>query len=258
MQVRDELNFIIKILKEAYANYGNRFENVNHKDSYDLVTDLDFSIENYLTKQIKAHFPNDNIIGEECNLNPMVEGRNWTVDPIDGTVNLANNIPIYGTQCSMIADGSPQIGVIYFPEYDIMCYAEKGKGAYGQHGKLSCALNYSMKDAIITLGDFSHNSSIRYNNQIQVLQKLAPEVAKVRMFGAASYDFFMLATGSTSAHIMFSKKVWDIMPGLLISQEAGAVITNLQGDAYSLEDDNILAAANQSISEQILGLLNKC
>ena len=75
------------------------------------------------------------------------------------------------------------------------------------------------------------------------------------MFGAASCDFFLLANGSTGAHIMYSRNLWDILPGLLIAQKAGAVITNLRGCPYSLEDDNLLVAANNSISNQILELV---
>lgn len=240
----------------AYAILGNKYDCINHKGSFDLVTNLDYSIEELLAQKIRARFPEDNIIGEEINNNPILIGRNWTIDPIDGTVNLANNIPIYGIQCSMVEDGVIKVGVIYFPEYDIMCFAEKGKGAYSEHGKLICSLNSNLKDAVVSLGDFSHSNLVNYDGQMRVMQALAHKVAKIRMFGAASFDFYMLAKGSTSAHVMYSKNLWDILPGLLIAQEAGAVVTNLRGEPYSYVNDScLLVAANRTISTCILDLI---
>ena len=255
IKINNELDFIIDEIKNAYARFGNKYKQVKHKDSYDLVTDLDISIENYLANRIIENFPGDNIIGEEINRNNVSKGRNWTIDPIDGTVNLANNIPIYGIQCSMLEDGLVKLSAIYFPKQDIICYAAREAGAYEQHDKITCTLNSNIKDSIITFGDFSHSDTIRFKRQERVLHKLAPQVAKIRMFGSASYDFYLLAKGSTSAHIMFSNNLWDILPGLLIAQEAGAIITNLKGEPYSFDDDNILVAANDAISNQILDML---
>lgn len=255
IQFRPESHFIQDAMRKAYSLYGNKYEKINEKGSFDLVTDLDVSIERYLSLQIHEHYPQDGILGEELCHNSAIKGRTWTVDPIDGTVNLANRIPIYGIQSSLLEDGIPMLGAIYFPETDIMCYAEKGKGAYVHGRKINCSINESLHHSVITMGDFSHSSSDRFIHQIQILQKIAPEVAKIRMFGAASYDYYLLATGSTCAHIMFSRNLWDIIPGLLISQEAGAVVTNLDGGPYSFKDESLLIAANQSLSEKILSLI---
>ncbi len=255
MKESPELSFIKEAIRKAYAKYGDKYEVIEHKGSYDLVTNIDISIESFLVQEIQKRFPLDNIIGEENYQNGISNGRNWTIDPIDGTVNMANNIPIYGVQCSMIDNGLIQLGVIYFPTFDYLCYAERGKGAYGQYGRLKCSMNTNITDAVVTLGDFSHTNKQHYKLQHRVLKKMSAQVSKIRMFGAASYDFFLLANGCTNAHIMFSKNLWDIIPGLIIAQEAGAVITNLYGNPYSFDDDNIIIAANQSLSEQIVDIL---
>ncbi len=255
MLFRPELLFIQNAMRMAYSLFGNKCEKINDKGCFDLVTDLDVSIERYISLQIHEHYPKDSILGEELCQNSAIKGRTWTVDPIDGTVNLANRIPIYGIQCSLLEDEIPMLGVIFFPETDIMCYAEKGKGAYIHGRKINCSLNESLHHSVITMGDFSHSNNDRFIRQIQILQRLAPEVAKIRMVGAASYDFFLLATGSTCAHIMFSRNLWDIIPGLLISQEAGAVVTNLDGYPYSFRDDSLLIAANKPLSDQLLSLI---
>ena len=102
------------------------------------------------------------------------------------------------------------------------------------------------------MGDFSHQNAQWYEQQLQLLQTLPDKVAKVRIFGAACYDFAMLASGATSAHIMFTTNAWDIYPGLIITQEAGGVATNLSGEPYAISDGCLLIAANEQISQKIL------
>lgn len=253
-EFKPELLFIQNVIRQAFDRYGNQYREVSQKDRFDLVTDLDVAIEQYITNQIHEQYPQDSILGEELTQNSVVQGRTWTIDPIDGTVNMANRIPIYGIQCALLENAIPLVSAIFFPETGTMCYAQKGAGAYIGERKQSCASATAISHSIVTMGDFLHDEA-GAKRQLQVLQNVSSEVAKIRMFGAASYDFFLLATGATHAHIMFATTLWDIIPGLLIAQEAGAVVTNLKGDPYTFEDDSLLVAADESLSRQLLKLI---
>ncbi len=249
-----ELEFIQQHMKEAYSLFNTARE-VAHKDSFDLVTDVDFAIEKYLSQKIQERFPDDKILGEELTKNYSWKGRVWTVDPIDGTVNFANKIGIYGLQCSLVEDGDIKLGVIYLPKDGSFYWAIKGCGSFRNGEPIHTASCTQLQDTILSLGDFSHPNKQWFEQEQQLIHVLADKVAKIRIFGAACFDFAMLASGSTGAHIMFTTNAWDIYPGLIIAKEAGAVATNIKGESYTLADGNLLVTANHQVADEILSLI---
>ena len=122
-----KLLFIIDTIKDAYVKYGKLDKNsLVDKAAYDLVTSTDFNIEKYIISQILKQYPNDKILSEETNSNTIVEQCTWTIDPIDGTYNMANGIKMYGIQCAMYEDGKLELAAIYLPHFDEFYYAKSG------------------------------------------------------------------------------------------------------------------------------------
>ena len=250
----EELGFIKEQMKAA-VNQFNTIQQINHKDTFDLVTDVDIAVETFLTEQIHAHFPCDRILAEELHKSNSWEGRVWTIDPIDGTVNFANSMPIYGIQASLVEDGDIKMGVIYLPVYDTFYWAIKGEGSYRNGERIHTSSIEQLEDTIVSFGDFSHTCKAWNDYEHALIRILPDKVAKVRFFGAACFDFAMLSIGATGAHIMFTTNAWDIYPGLIIALEAGAVATNLKGGDYNREDGNLLVACNKQISQKLLSLI---
>ena len=96
-----EKDFLFQTIKEACNIYlTNGFSNIQHKDTYDLVTDVDYKIETFIKQKINATFPLDDVVGEEFSPDLLTENtkRWWCIDPIDGTVNLAHHFPLDGIQ----------------------------------------------------------------------------------------------------------------------------------------------------------------
>src|SRR5690606_30984199 len=67
-------------------------------------------------------FPDDGILAEESGEHRSVEGvpldgrgRTWIVDPLDGTINYANGIPVFCVSVALVVDGRPTVGVIHDP-----------------------------------------------------------------------------------------------------------------------------------------------
>ncbi len=56
----------------------------------------------------------------------------WVTDPIDGTRNFANRLPMYGVSIGLLNDLKPWLGVIYFPVLDEMFYCDGKKSYYVQ------------------------------------------------------------------------------------------------------------------------------
>lgn len=245
-----KLNFIIDTMKDAYRKFGMLDKNsLVDKAAYDLVTSTDFNIEEYVISKIKENYPQDRILSEETNSSTVVEQCTWTIDPIDGTYNMANGIKLYGIQCAMYLDGKLNLAAMYLPHFDETYYAKCGHGAYLNNEKL-CAKASPLDHCIVSLGDFPHSRPQDMNRELKLVESLAPQIARIRMFGAACMDFAFVAAGKTSGTVIFTKNKWDIAPGILLCQEAGALVRGNNG-AYNDQSDVVIAASSEELYQAI-------
>ena len=242
-----EKELITKGLIDAYRKFLNTELQVEDKSKFDLVTSFDKNIEEYLMSIIKDKFPNDNILSEEFNPNTDIFERTWTIDPIDGTNNMAHSSIVYGLQVSLIENNEIVFGAIYLPNQNEMYYAIKGEGSYLNDRKMPNSHNVDINNIIISLGDFSHKSSDISENQLRIVKNLKDNVARIRMFGAACYDYTFAALGRTDGIIMITKNLWDIAPGIIICKESGMIVTNLCNEKHKFGDNGVIVSANEEV-----------
>ncbi len=253
MKYQRECAFITEKIKYIYKKYiSGGINNVVQKSSFDLVTNIDCEIEAELTKSIKQQFPSDNIHGEETVHDDVILGRTWTIDPIDGTCNLVAGIPLYGIQCSLIDDNKIVFAAIYLPHFNEMYVAESGGGCYLNGIKVFVKKSNGLNNAIISLGDYPHKYLELAKLQHRAVEDIYSKIAKIRMFGAACIDFAMVASGRTDATIVITKNLWDLAPGILICEEAGATVSGLTGQPYRFGDNGVIACATEEIKKLIL------
>lgn len=251
MRYEKELKFIKEQIAVAYGKFAGERRTVTQKRAFDLVTDLDLNIEKYLTAAIKNAFPCDAVQGEEFSSTPKTQGRVWSLDPIDGTCNMANGSKLYGVQAALLADNEPVVGVIYLPHFGEWYYAVKGEGAWCNSDKIHVADGVELQNALVSMGDYPHRNVETARIEHDAIRMIFPKIAKMRMFGGACMDFAFTASGQTHACVIITKNVWDIAPGLLICQEAGALTCNLQGGTFHFGDDGVIAAANQEVFDLV-------
>lgn len=245
---KKELEFLVRIVREAWRACSGTELNTRDKGAFDLVTDMDFAMERFIDGAIRESFPGDVVVGEE--LNPLKElpaGRAWTVDPIDGTVNMAHGLPLFGVQCSFAVDGVPRAAVIYLPRFDEVYTAVRGGGAKLNGRRISVS-GREARDAVVSVGDYSHKTAAHASGQIARVGYIFDRVSKLRHFGVASVDFAWFASGRTDAFMMYTRNLWDIVPGWLISEEAGGVVLSVNGGDYALGTDGIVVCASESIA----------
>ena len=248
----NELNFIKKQMFLAFQNYGNISFNTTQKSAYDLVTDIDMSIEKQISKAIQKEYPDDHILGEELSSSEIIKERTWTIDPIDGTCNMANGSKLFGMQCALIDNNEIVLGVIYLPHLSEWIYASKGDGCFFNGEKIIVNGDIDLNNAIVSFGDYPHQKSTHIADmQHSAIKKLYPQIAKIRMFGAASMDFSFVAQGRTHGTVVITKNLWDIAPGIIICSEAGAFVRNLNGRPYRMGDNGVIACANSKLLQII-------
>lgn len=242
----ERLIFIIEAIRSAYEKYGEPNEKtLLDKSRFDLVTSVDLNIEKYLIGRILERYPDDKILSEETNSDTAIEGKTWTIDPIDGTYNMANGISVWGIQCAMYDGGKPVLSAILLPNSGELYYAEAGKGAY-LNGKPIRVNPRDLEHCTVSFGDFPHTRQRDFELEHKIMRGLSSRIAKTRMFGAACMDFTCVASGKTSGTVIFTRNKWDITPGILLCREAGALIMDIDGE-YSEGSAEVIAVSSKEL-----------
>ena len=252
MRYQKELDFIVFEMKKAYHMFSAEAMDVSQKAKHDLVTNIDESIEKYLAKAIKTTFVDDRILGEEMSSNTVINGRTWTIDPIDGTCNMASDIGLYGVQCSLMENYDIVLAAIYIPSFDYFITAVKGAGCFFNGKKVCAKKDVVVNNAIVSFGDYPHKNSDRLAQwQHTAIKNVFGLISRIRMFGSAAIDFSFVAAGKTDGTVVVTRNLWDIAPGILVCKESGAVVVDLDGNAFSEKSDGVIVGAN----EEVAGLL---
>lgn len=250
---KKELAFLSRIVKEAWKACGGADLHTRAKGTFDLVTDVDFAMEKFISSAIESEFGGDCVVGEELNpLRELPAGRSWTVDPVDGTVNMAHGLPLFGVQCAFCIDGTPLASVIFLPRFDELYTALKG-GGVRLNGEAVSVSKAPLRDAVVSVGDYSHRTAAHAERQAQLVGKVYDKVAKLRHFGAASVDFSWFAAGRTNGFVMFTRNLWDLVPGVLMSEEAGGVVRSVNGGKYDFSEEGVVVAATEEIADEFAG-----
>ena len=213
-----DLKFLVKTVKSASKLIKDDFE-VNAKDDKgDLVTTFDYSVEQFIISKIKKEYPSFDIVSEEYNSNKELTDNCFTIDPIDGTINFANHLPLWSIQVSCIREGKVVAAVIYLPKLRELYTADE-QGAY-LNGK-AIHVNKDSLDRGIYVIDGPQSS---------MYESIMREVANnYRSFYCASFAFSSIAAGRVSASMITKDNPWDYVPGQYIVEKAGGVIYNDKG-----------------------------
>lgn len=174
----------------------------------------------------------------------------FVVDPLDGTTNFLHSIPLFAISIGLVKDGIPIAGVIYNPIFDEMYVAEKGQGAYLGQRRLRVAARKRLDEAVISCGIPHHERGDheRFRRELAALQK---EVAGLRRTGAAAIDMAWVASGRFDAFWERDLAPWDLAAGIIIVQEAGGFVTDLDGGMETLTKGSVVAG-NHDIQSALL------
>ena len=104
-------DFIVETLKSvaeiANRNFGKVSGTVKKEDSNQVLTKTDIEIGRTIIKRIEKAYPNHNIIDEETGAIDNNSQFTWVIDPIDGTSNFAEGVPLYGVMVGLLKENLP-------------------------------------------------------------------------------------------------------------------------------------------------------
>lgn len=176
----------------------------------------------------------------------------WIVDPIDGTTNFANGMPLCMPSVAATYKGEVIVGVIYDCHRNELFTAVKGRGAYMNNERIHVGKQDTMGDAIVAMGSPPGEKSMEMS--LKGINALMPKVRTIRMLGSAAIMLAWVANGRLTCYWEYDLSSWDIAAGALLVTEAGGKFTDLAGNDFSLRNRK-MCASNGLVHNDILKVL---
>ena len=205
---------------------------VDDKPDLTPVTDADLAVEEALRSALAAERPLDAVLGEEFGGDSVIEGRQWVLDPIDGTKNFVRGVPVWATLIALLDDGVPVVGVISAPAVNRRWWAAEGSGAWTSFdsGVARAISTSSVRDLSSASLSFSSLSGWKELGIRDRFVDLTDEVWRVRGYGDF-LSYCLLAEGAVDIAAEPEVSLWDLAPLDILVREAGGTFTSLNGEA---------------------------
>jgi histidinol-phosphatase len=232
----DDLTLALMLADRADALTSDRFGaldlRVDTKPDLTPVTDADRAVETELREVLGRERPRDSVVGEEFGGTTVFTGRQWIVDPIDGTKNFVRGVPVWASLIALLEDGVPTVGVVSAPALRRRWWAARGHGAFAAvDGSPPRMLSVS---SVAQLGSASLSFSSLSGWALRGLRdrfiELTDAVWRVRAYGDF-LSYCLVAEGAVDIAAEPEVSVWDLAALDVLVREAGGTLTGLDGRA---------------------------
>ena len=236
------LRSVLKVAEETAVGAGEQLRRHLHATKavqlathHDIKLELDVRTQERIQRQLQRAFPEIPVVGEEGSSEATATGLRWVVDPIDGTVNFAHNIPhacvciALQARTSLIPPEWPRtcgtspwttvVGVIHDPFVNELWTAIRGEPARLNGRVIRVSRTARLEEAMITIGFSKTRSNLE--KSLPYFAWLARRARKVRIMGSAGLGLAYVACGRFDAYIERQVRLWDIAAGGLLVECAG-------------------------------------
>lgn len=233
-------------------NLGRRDLVMDRKStSIDIVTEIDRRSDEAIVGFLRQEYPTHSILAEESGESGETSEYRWVIDPLDGTTNYAQGLPIFAVSIALEYRKEPILGVVYEPVTDEMFTALKGQGSYRNGIRLNIGSKTELIDCVLATG-FPYDIAVNPVNNVDYFTSMATKVRAIRRMGAAAYDLASVASGGFDGFWELCLSPWDVAASILIVKEAGGVVLPFRTDRKIS-----IVAGNENISHQIMAVLRQ-
>ena len=200
---------------------------------YDVVTRADKESEAYIAAAILERWPDHEILGEEGgSMGRAGSDWRWVVDPLDGTTNYSQGLPVFSVSIALQYRGETIAGVVYAPYLNELFWASKGGGAYmksrsGEVKRLQVSAKQTLATSVLATG-FPYDKDVNPDNNSDNVARIVPYVRDIRRLGSAAYDLSCIAAGLLDGYWELDLHEWDVCAANLIVREAGGVVCDFR------------------------------
>ncbi|SLN21170.1 Inositol-1-monophosphatase [Roseovarius albus] len=222
-----------------FQNHG--VQDVTRKSGrFDLVTQADLAAEAMLRRGLQQMFPHALIIGEESasehsEVRAQIAEAEFCIllDPLDGTWNFSNDLPLFGVILSITRYGVPIFGLLYDPVRDDWIIASTGHGARKvRQSGTPRPLRMGSEETPGNMSGFIHLHLMPQDLQEAIAPHL-PQFARTQVLNCSCHEYRTLAQGGADFCLSAMMTPWDHAAGIVACQEAGGIARMLDGTDYN-------------------------
>ncbi|MFZ2240117.1 MAG: inositol monophosphatase family protein [Gordonia amarae] len=258
--IADDLELALSLSESADALTMRRFGAVDLRvdDKPDLtpVSDADLACEALVRERLAAMRPGDEILGEEFGGDAVLSGRQWVIDPIDGTKNFVRGVPVWATLIALLDDGKPVLGCVSAPALDRRWWASTGNGAWA--GKSLAKATRIGVSGVRRLADasLSYSDLVGWDHLptgVGAALRLIEACWRTRAYGDF-WSYMLLAEGAVDVACEPDLALHDLAALIPIIVEAGGRVTSLEGVEQTAAGSFL--ATNGLLHDEVLALVN--
>ena len=242
-----------KILKQHFRKIS--ISDIREKSTNDFLTFVDEQAENKIIEIINKKFPEHSILAEESGNQNKKHSHCWIIDPLDGTKNYINGIPVFAVSIALQANNQIIASVVLDVMQNEMYNAEKGKGAFLNESKIYVSESESVEKCLLATG-FPFKNKTFLDAYMNCFKDIFNHCSGLRRMGAAAIDLAYVASGHFDAFWEMGLNPWDMAAGELIITEAGGKVTDFWNENNHLKNSFILAS-NTKVHEIILEIISR-
>jgi myo-inositol-1(or 4)-monophosphatase len=209
---------------------------VSEKARNDLVSDADRAAEAVILAEVAHRFPDHQVLSEEAGWSRR-SGNSpvWIVDPLDGTTNYVQGFPHFAVSIGVAVDGRVEAGVVLDPIKGDVPRA-RGRAWWNSSPCRVSGSAASRRPA----DDRPVPGPRLLDPYLAIFRDAFQRCGGIRRPGSAALDFAYTACGIFDGFFEFELQPWDVAAGSLLVEEAGGLVTDMDGGADFLASGGVL------------------
>ena len=242
--ISPNLNIMIKACEKASKVIIRDFGEVENlqvlkKGPKDFVTKTDMRVEEILIEELTKSKKNYSFITEETGIiSNSDKDAFWIIDPIDGTTNFLHGIPHFAISIALKFKDEIRSGVIFDPIKNEMFYAEKNNGSFINNQRIRVSKKNDLEECLFA----TNHEGAKFSE------------LNLRYTGCAALDLAYVGSGRLDGFFHNNINIWDIAAGVIIVEEAGGKVNNLNN--FEINNIDIRASSSNIYTKMLEKLKN--
>lgn len=217
----------------------------------DVVTETDRETQRCVVSVLTEADPTATIVGEENDARKTIPetGRAWVIDPIDGTFNFIRGVHYWTTSVAATVDGEPVAACSVVPALD-RTYTADDSNASLDGNTISVSNRLAWESTTVApIIPPSYGERTAYSDGVG---ELVEQFGSTVRYCSAQVTLALIARGALDGAVTPQRpNPWDSLAGVQLIRQAGGVVTDLDGERWTINSDSMVAS-NGQIHEQLL------
>jgi myo-inositol-1(or 4)-monophosphatase len=224
---------------------------VGVKGAHDFVTQADRESEAAIVRTILGRHPDPRILAEEGTEHAGATAEHeWVLDPLDGTTNFLQGLPVWAVSIACRGRDGLLAGVVLDPRGDNLFAAARGAGASWNGRPMRVSPRPGLDGAFLATG-YPFRARAALGLYLKLFEEVFRQARAIRRCGAAALDLAYVAAGVYDGFFELRLSPWDVAAGALLVEEAGGALCDFDGGAGALASGNVLAGAPGVLRELV-------